>query len=148
MQENDSIIEKIFDRNTHQLKERIVFKLKEDAKLGYLVHFAAPFTGDDECVVPKGTIFTVTQPMRDDAFYIHRSEEEELDEEDVLYKIMIEKVKTGRYKEVADRLQGFSFFITEEQLRTIPLEFLEGSQIHLLAIIAHMKNRWQLSPQM
>lgn len=143
MQENDSIIEKIFDKNTYQLKELIKFELREDTKLGYLVHFAAPFTGGDECVVPKGTIFTVTQPMRDDAFYIHRSEEEELDEEDELNKIIIEKVKTGRYKDVADRLQGFSFFITEEQLRTIPLEFLEGSQNHMLAIIAHMKCRWQ-----
>lgn len=142
MQENDSIIEKIFDKNTHQFKEQFEFKLMEDAKLGYLVHFAAPFTGDDECVVPKGTIFTVTQPMRDDAFYIHRSEEEEMDEEDELNKVMIEKVKTGRYKEVVDRLQGFSFFITEEQLKTIPLEFLKGSQIHLRAIIAHMKYRW------
>ena len=100
--------------------------LKEDTQLEYLVHFYAPFTGGDECIVPKGTIFTVTQPMRDDAFYIHRSKGEELDEEDKLTKIMIEKVKTGRYKKMADRLQGFSFFITEEQLRTIPLEFLSA----------------------
>ena len=34
-----------------------VFELTEDTELEYLVHFAAPFTGADKCVVPKGTAF-------------------------------------------------------------------------------------------
>ena len=32
-----------------------VFELAEDTELEYLVHFAAPFTGGDKCLVPKGT---------------------------------------------------------------------------------------------
>ena len=37
-----------------------VFELAEDAELEYLVHFAAPFTGGDKCMVPKGTAFART----------------------------------------------------------------------------------------
>ena len=144
MKEIDSVIEKAFKPNSSELRDTIRFELKEDSKLEYLVHFSAPFTGADKCVVPKGTVFTVAGCMRDDAFYIHRSEKEESYEEDELNKVMIEQVKRGRYKEMADRLQGFSFYITEEQLRTLPLEFQEGSKVHLLAIIAYMKYRWQL----
>ena len=35
-----------------------VFELTEDIELEYLVHFAAPFTGADICVIPKGTCAT------------------------------------------------------------------------------------------
>ena len=41
-----------------------VFELAEDAELEYLVHFAAPFTGGDKCMVPKGTAFAPHSPMR------------------------------------------------------------------------------------
>lgn len=34
-----------------------VFELVEDTELEYLVHFAAPFTGADKCIVPKGYDF-------------------------------------------------------------------------------------------
>jgi hypothetical protein len=30
-----------------------VFELAEDTELEYLVHFAAPFTGGDKCLVPR-----------------------------------------------------------------------------------------------
>ena len=33
-----------------------VFELVEDTELEYLVHFAAPFTGGDKCLVPKGQL--------------------------------------------------------------------------------------------
>ena len=109
------------------------FELKEDAKMEYLVHFAAPFTGGDECIVPKGTKFVTTGPMRDDAFYLHRFGEGDANDE--LSKVMTEKVKNGEYNKLFPRLQGFSFFITEEQLKTIPLEFHSGSRDSLLDII-------------
>jgi hypothetical protein len=41
-----------------------VFELTEDTELEYLVHFAAPFTGGDKCLVPKGTAFAPHSPMR------------------------------------------------------------------------------------
>ena len=34
-----------------------VFELAEDAELEYLVHFAAPFTGGDKYMLPKGNCF-------------------------------------------------------------------------------------------
>lgn len=40
-----------------------VFELAEDTELEYLVHFAAPFTGADKCVIPKGTAFAPHSPM-------------------------------------------------------------------------------------
>lgn len=48
-----------------------VFELTEDTELEYLVHFMAPFTGSDKCVVPKGTAFAPHSPMRGDALYMH-----------------------------------------------------------------------------
>ena len=47
-----------------------VFELLEDTELEYLVHFAAPFSGSDRCMIPKGTAFTPVSPMRGDALYI------------------------------------------------------------------------------
>ena len=41
-----------------------VFELTEDAELEYLVHFAAPFTGGDKYMLPKGTAFAPHSPMR------------------------------------------------------------------------------------
>ena len=39
-----------------------VFELAEDAELEYLVHFAAPFTGGDKYMRPKGNCFCTAQP--------------------------------------------------------------------------------------
>ena len=107
-----------------------VFELVEDTELEYLVHFAAPFTGADKCIVPKGTTFAPLSSMRSDALYIHPVE----DNYDELLKNMREQVKM-KYEEFFTRLQGFSFFITEEQLRTLPLKFRSGSAERLLDIM-------------
>ena len=90
-----------------------VFELAEDTELEYLVHFAAPFTGGDKCLVPRGTVFAPHSPMRGDALYMHLVE----DNNDELLEKMRELVKTN-YENLFTRLQGFSFFITEEQLQT------------------------------
>lgn len=111
-----------------------VFELVEDTELEYLVHFAAPFTGSDKCIVPKGTSFAPHGPMRSDALYMHLVEEN-----DELYKKMEELVKTN-YEKLYTRLQGFSFFITEEQLQTIPLKFRSGSAERLLEIMCKLQS--------
>lgn len=46
-----------------------VFELTEDTESEYLVHFVAPFTGGDKCLVSKETIFAPNSPMRGDALY-------------------------------------------------------------------------------
>ena len=107
-----------------------VFELAEDTELEYLIHFAAPFTGSDKCLVPKGTTFAPHSPMRGDALYMHLVDE---DNEELFAK-METKVKV-KYEDLFTRLQGFSFNITEEQLKTLPLKFRSGSAERVLDII-------------
>ncbi|MCR5641916.1 MAG: hypothetical protein K6G32_01060 [Prevotella sp.] len=110
-----------------------VFELVEDTELEYLVHFAAPFTGADKCVIPKGTAFAPHSPMRGDALYMHFVD----GDREALFARMEIQVK-DKYEDLFTRLQGFSFFITEEQLKTLPLKFRNGSAERLLEIM------WQL----
>ncbi|UKK50218.1 hypothetical protein L6472_09295 [Prevotella sp. E13-17] len=112
-----------------------VFELEKDTELEYLVHFAAPFTGNDKCIIPKGTVFAPHGPMRGDALYMHLVE----DNNDELLEKMREQVKTN-YEKLFTRLQGFSFFITEEQLRTLPLKFQSGSAERLLDIMRKLRS--------
>ena len=112
-----------------------VFELAEDTELEYLVHFAAPFTGGDKCLVPKGTVFAPHSPMRGDALYMHLVDENN----EAFYKKMEDLVKV-KYPDLFNRLQGFSFFITEEQLRTLPLKFRSGSAERLLDIMRKLRS--------
>jgi len=112
-----------------------VFELVEDTELEYLVHFAAPFTGADKCVVPKGTVFAPHSPMRDDALYMHFVD----GDKDALFEKMEDQVK-AEYPELFTRLQGFSFFITEEQIKTLPLKFRSGSTERILEIMRQLRS--------
>ena len=112
-----------------------VFELAEDTELEYLVHFAAPFTGADKCVIPKGTAFAPHSPMRDDALYMHFVD----GDRDALFARMETQVK-DKYEDLFTRLQGFSFFITEEQLKTLPLKFRTGSAERLLEIKCQLRS--------
>ena len=111
-----------------------VFELVEDTELEYLVHFAAPFSGSDKCMIPKGTVFAPHGPMRGDALYIHLVEGN-----DIIFNRMEELVK-AKYEQLYTRLQGFSFFITEEQLVTLPLKFRSGSAERLLEIMRKLRS--------
>lgn len=111
-----------------------VFELARDTELEYLVHFAAPFTGADKCLVPKGTVFAPHSPMRGDALYMHL-----VGENEELFKTMEQQVKVN-YEQLYTRLQGFSFFITEEQLKTLPLKFRSGSAKRLLDIMMTLRS--------
>ena len=106
--------------------ENNVFELLDDATIGYLVQFAAPFTGGDNIIVPKGTKFAPHGLMRNDALYMHI-----IDKDDKLLTSMEEKVK-GKYEGLYSRLSGFSFYITEEQIHNLPLKFVSGSKDELI----------------
>lgn len=112
-----------------------VFELAEDTELEYLVHFAAPFTGADKCVIPKGTAFAPHSSMRGDALYMHFVD----GDRDALFARMETHVK-DKYEDLFTRLQGFSFFITEEQLKTLPLKFRYGSAERLLEIMCQLRS--------
>ena len=113
-----------------------VFELVEDTELEYLVYFAAPFTGGDKCLVPKGTAFVPRSPMRGDALYMNLIEENK--NEELLKKM--EKQAKVKYANFFTRLQGFSFFITEEQLQALPLKFRSGSAKRLLDIMRQLRS--------
>ena len=119
--------------------EENVFELVEDTKMSFLVHFGAPFTGAGEIVVPAGTKFYAHGNMRDDAIYIHPvGPEKELLER-------MNKQEAAEYPELANKLNGYSFFITEDNLRTWKLKYHSGSSERLLEIlrliIEHHNNR-------
>ena len=85
-------------------------------------------------MVPKGTVFAPHSPMRGDALYMHL-----IEENDELFKKMDNLVKTN-YEKLYTRLQGFSFFITEEQLNTLPLKFRSGSAERVLDIMRKLRS--------
>lgn len=114
-----------------------VFELAEDAELEYLVHFAAPFTGSDKIMIPKGTAFAPTGPMNGESLYMNLVDSKGKGND--LFDAMAEQVQ-AHYPDLYDRLQGFSFFITEEQLHTLPLKFRSGSAERLLEIMRQLRS--------
>lgn len=134
--QQQTIIEMATREQIEALKiDENVFELAEDTELDYLVHFAAPFTGADKCIVPKGTAFAPHSPMRGDALYMHLVDSDN----DVLFEKMETQVKI-KYEDLFTRLQGFSFFIREEQLRTLPLKFRSGSAECLQEIMSMLNS--------
>lgn len=105
-----------------------VFELQEDTTIGYLSHYAAPFTGGGEIVVPAGVRFAAYGPMRDDALYMDL-----IGENEELHAHMIEQEK-AECPQLANRLMGFSFFITEEEVEKLNLDFVGGSRKRLFEI--------------
>lgn len=99
-----------------------IFELTEDTTMEYLVHYYAPYTGADSCVVPSGTQFAFKGLMRGDAAYLNP-----ISFEDTLIDTMKGQLRKGPWAELYERLQGFSFYITVEQLKTIPIRFCQGS---------------------
>ena len=112
-----------------------VFELAEDTEMEYLEHFAAPFTGGDSIMVPKGTAFAPHGPMRSDALYINLVDEGN----EELFEKMENQIK-AKYEELFNSLQGFSFFITEEQLKALSLKFRSGSAERLLDIMRQLRS--------
>lgn len=114
-----------------------VFELAENTELEYLVHFAAPFTGAEKSVIPKGMAFAPTGPMNSESLYMELIDSK--GKGDHLYDAMAEQVQ-AKYPDLYERLQGFSFFITEEQLQTLPLKFRSGSAERLLEIMRQLRS--------
>jgi hypothetical protein len=73
--------------------------------------------------------------MRGDALYMHLVDENN----EELYAKMKAQVKV-KYEDLYTRLQGFVFFITEEQLKTLPLKFRSGSAERLLEIMYSLRS--------
>ena len=106
-----------------------VFELKKNSTISYLVQYFAPYTGAGEYEIPAGTKFCMYGPMRDDAMYM-----------DIVGDVdsnLFEALK-GKEKQtiplLSTRITGFSFYITEEQMEELPLNFISGSRERCLEI--------------
>lgn len=106
-----------------------VFELMENCVMGYLVHYCAPYTGAGEHEIPAGTKFSLYGPMRDDAMYMDIV----ADGDSNLFEALKEKEKR-EIPQLSARLTGFSFYITEQQMKEFPLDFLSGSRERCLEI--------------
>ena len=103
-----------------------IFELAENCKMGYLIQYYAPCTGCGEYEIPAGIKFCLTGPMRDDAMYLRV-----IDTDSELANRLSETLVEKERKEnpaLCERLAGFSFFITELQLKNLPLNFISGSR--------------------
>lgn len=105
-----------------------IFELNEDTVVSYLIHFAAPFTGEDKICIPAGTKFAPYGLMRDDAMYMVP-----IEPEDNLYASLDNQTK-AKYTDLSNRIQGYTFFITEAELKEWNINFTQGSKQRLLKV--------------
>ena len=119
--------------------EENVFELVEDTSMEFLVHFSAAFTGASKIIITAGTKFAAHGQMRDDAIYIHPvgPEKELLDR--------MNKQEAALYPDLANKINGYSFFITVDNLRTWNLKFISGSSERLLEILRLIREHHKLS---
>ncbi len=106
-----------------------VFELKKNSTISYLVQYFAPYTGAGEYEIPAGTKFCMYGPMRDDAMYMGIVG----DVDSNLFEALKEKEKKT-IPQLSTRITGFSFYITEEQMEELPLNFISGSRERCLEI--------------
>lgn len=106
-----------------------VFELKKNSTISYLVQYFAPYTGAGEYEIPAGTKFCMYGSMRDDAMYMGIVG----DVDSNLFEALKEKEKKT-IPQLSTRITGFSFYITEEQMEELPLNFISGSRERCLEI--------------
>ena len=106
-----------------------VFELKKNSTISYLVQYFAPYTGAGEYEIPAGTNLCMYGPMRDDAMYMDIVG----DVDSNLFEALKEKEKKT-IPQSSTKITGFSFYITEEQMEELPLNFISGSRERCLEI--------------
>lgn len=114
--------------------EENVFELVEPTKLGCLFHYSAPYTGGEEPKFPAGLRFSPYGPMRDDALYMKL-----LNGDESLIEQIMNHERSTTHENLRKRLSGISFFITEEEIKTLNLKFLSGGRERLLQIFDMMR---------
>lgn len=106
-----------------------VFELKKNSTISYLVQYFVPYTGAGEYEIPAGTRFCMSGPMGTGTMYMHIVGEVDSS----LREALLEKEKAA-IPQLSTRITGFSFYITEEQMEELPLNFISGSRERCLEI--------------
>lgn len=110
--------------------KEFVIELAENTKFSCFVWLYAPVTVGVECLVPAGLRFSIEQKMRKDAFYMHLYESD-VSKEGVL-DARVSVAVAQKYPPLYDRIQGFTFYITEQQLKSENVHFVKGNKDQLL----------------
>ena len=118
--------------------EENVFELQEDTELEYLEHYAAPYTGAGSCIIPKGIRFAPHGQKSRDSLYMHVTDENDEALTKGMWENMVNKVKE-KDSRLYQRLNGFSFYLTEKQVEELSLHFISGSKQRLLEIFKLLK---------
>ena len=112
-----------------------IFELACPTKISYHIHFSAPYTGSGEYIMPAGIKFIARSPMSGNALYI-----DPIERNDNLYNRIKEHELTRAPKSLRNRMGGFSFYITADELTSFPLGFISGSRERLLEIFVLINN--------
>lgn len=112
-----------------------IFELACPTKISYHIHFSAPYTGAGEYIMPAGIKFIARSPMSGNALYISP-----IERNDNLYNKIKEHELTLAPESLRNRMGGFSFYITSDELTSYPLKFISGSRERLLEIFELIKN--------
>ena len=119
--------------------KEFVIELAENTKFSCFVWCYAPVTVGVECLVPAGLRFSIRKRMRDDAFYIEPFESEK-SKESVLFANADMEAEL-KYPQLYDKIQGFAFYITEQQLKNENVHFVKGDKEQLLRNLLSLHNK-------
>ena len=114
-----------------------IIELTEDTKISYLIHYAAPYTGDGSYTIKAGTRFVIGGPMNEYSLYMRIDGDGK-----EIFQEMI-KAEKEALPELADTpIMGFSFYITDYELSNPSLKFISGninSNFEIFRLIAEYK---------
>ena len=122
--------------NSKDAYKDVVIEFTEDTKLEYLIHYAAPYTGNGRTIVPKGTRLQLHQYMNDLCFYVNAIDSNL--EKDLWKK---ENEIEGPLK---DRCTGISLFVYISTFFRRSTIFLKGVMLFMAAVPNFMTISTQL----
>lgn len=109
-------------------EDNIIFQLQEDTEISYLVYYKNYSTGNGKIKVPSGVKFAAYGPMYRDVLYIRL-----VDNNETILKRITEQEKANS-PIMAFILDGFSFYITEQEVKEFNITFVAGSIVQILDI--------------
>lgn len=129
MATNDYYIESLNEDN-------IIFQLQEDTDISYFVYLKNYSIGNGIIKVPSGVKFAAYGPIHNDVLYIRL-----VDKNETLLKRITEQEK-ARDMVTYMLFDGFSFYITEEDVKKFNIIFVTGSVKQILDIFNLPRNEY------
>ena len=118
--------------------EENVFEFAEDAEMECYMKFVGRNLIPDKFLIPKGTVFAPCI-LPDGRFLYDSCPIRLIEQDNELYKMMNKEVQI-KHKKLYSELLGYFFYITKEQLQTLPLKFRCGSADRIIEIMQQIKD--------